>query len=320
MEGFQSPVYRDLADLSDSMEEMPAGPDKPVDSYQFTPNTHESLFEPTGCEPGLSGSLIFQSTSPIQPRSRFTPRFPSLTTARHSQKLKSQQTQVTAQLLPKVRRFPPADTGQILEKLVSLPVKCPGKKTLVLDLDETLVHCVPCEEGGDAKIVFSVQGRAVQASVRVRPFAQACLQAASELFEVVIFTASLSSYADRVLDLLDPTGDLIQHRLYRENCLMADGYYVKDLRILAGRKLRDIVLVDNSVFSAAYQLENWVEVVSWYSDPGDTELLTLLRWLPKLAQAPDVRAAVQEYTHSTVALSLKPPKARSFVESLLHLF
>jgi len=320
LEGWQSPVYRDLADLSDSMEELPAGPDKPVDEYQLTANTHESLFQPTGEEPVLSSSLAFTSITSIQPRCRFTPRFPSLQTAKRSKELKLQQSKVTAQLLPKLRHFPPANTGQMLEKMVSLPVRFPGRKTLVLDLDETLVHCVTCEEGGDAKVVFSVQGRSVEAAVRVRPFAQACLQVASQLFEVVIFTASLSSYADRVLDLLDPSGELIQHRLYRENCLMTEGYYVKDLRVLCGRKLRDIVLVDNSVFSAAYQLENWVEVVSWYSDPGDTELLTLLRWLPKFAKSSDVRSVVQDYIHSNAQLPERSGKTRSFVESFLQLF
>ena len=320
LEAWQSPVYRDLADLSDSMEELPAGPEKPVDKYQLTANTHESLFQPTGEEPGLSGSLIFTSASSIQPRSRFTPRFPSLQTARRSQELKVQQSEITAQLLPKLSTFPTADTGQLLEKMVSLPVRFPGRKTLVLDLDETLVHCVPCEEGGDAKIAFSVQGRTVEAAVRVRPFAQACLQAASELFEVVIFTASLSSYADRVLDLLDPSGTLIQHRLYRENCLVTEGYYIKDLRVLSGRKLRDVLLVDNSVFSAVYQVENWLEVVSWYSDPGDTELLTLLRWLPKFAQSTDIRSVLQDYTRATLPHPRDSRKHRSFVDSFLQLF
>lgn len=318
LEEWQSPVYGPLADPSDSMEEMPAGPGRPVDTYQLTANNHESLFQPTGEEPVLSGSLICAFASPIQPRCRFTPHFPSLNSAQHSKELKLQQTRATAQLLERVKRFPPGDTGQILEKIVSLPVKFPGRKTLVLDLDETLVHCVSCEEGGDAKIAFSVQRHRVEAAVRVRPFAQTFLQLASELFEVVVFTASLSNYADRVLDLLDPTGDLIQHRLYRENCLLSEGYYVKDLRVLSDRKLRDMILVDNSVFSAVYQLENWVEVVSWHSDQGDTELLTLSRWLPKFAQALDVRPIVQEYVRSTSPAL--PTQSHSFVESFLHFF
>jgi len=313
-EDWQSPVY---GDLTDSMEEMPAGHEKHIETYQLTANTHESLFQPTGEEPGLAGSLICAFASPLQTRSRFTPHFPSLHSAQRSRELKLQQTRATAQLLDRVRCFPPADTGQILEKMASLPVRFPGRKTLVLDLDETLVHCVSCEEGGDAQIAFSVQGRRVEAAVRVRPYAQACLQVASQLFEVVVFTASLSNYADRVLDLLDPAGDLIQHRLYRENCVQAEGYYVKDLRVLSGRKVREVVLVDNSVFSAVYQLENWVEVVSWHSDPGDTELLSLSHWLPQFAQAVDIRTVVQDYQRCTAA---RPCQSHSFVESLLHFF
>ena len=72
-----------------------------------------------------------------------------------------------------------------------------------------------------------------------------------------MFTASHKSYADVVLDFLDPKGELIQHRLYRESCVLTDdGVYVKDLRIIANRSLRDLVIVDNAVYSFGFQLEN----------------------------------------------------------------
>lgn len=49
-----------------------------------------------------------------------------------------------------------------------------------------------------------------------------------ELFEVVVFTASLDKYANPVLDLLDRSNS-VHYRLFREACVMNEGLLVKDL-------------------------------------------------------------------------------------------
>jgi len=41
----------------------------------------------------------------------------------------------------------------------------------------------------------------------------------AEKFELIIFTASQSYYADKVIDKLDPSNNLISYRLYREHCI-----------------------------------------------------------------------------------------------------
>ena len=60
------------------------------------------------------------------------------------------------------------------------------------------------------------------------------MKKANEYFEVVVFTASVKEYADAILDALDPSNQLIHHRLYRESCILREGldenkFYVKDL-------------------------------------------------------------------------------------------
>lgn len=52
------------------------------------------------------------------------------------------------------------------------------------------------------------------------------LKAMGEIYEVVIFTASLSKYADPVLDQLD-IHRVVKHRLFRESCYNNKGNYVK---------------------------------------------------------------------------------------------
>lgn len=44
----------------------------------------------------------------------------------------------------------------------------------------------------------------------------------AEHYELIIYTASLSKYADPLLDILDPE-KLISKRLFRENCVYYDG-------------------------------------------------------------------------------------------------
>ena len=105
-----------------------------------------------------------------------------------------------------------------------------------------------------------------------------------------MFTASHKSYADVVLDFLDPKGELIQHRLYRESCVLTDdGVYVKDLRIIANRSLKDLVIVDNAVYSFGFQLENGIPIIPYYSDPDDEELMHLIYFINCLASFDDVR-------------------------------
>ena len=91
---------------------------------------------------------------------------------------------------------------------------------------------------------------------------------ASQRFELVVFTASNPGYADQILNKIDPFRRVIRYRLYRDSCVEVKGNYVKDLRVL-GRDLSRVIIVDNSVTSFAFQLENGVPIKTWVNDPLD---------------------------------------------------
>jgi len=177
-----------------------------------------------------------------------------------------------------------------------------ARPTLVLDLDETLVHCT-VQPSDTADIVFPVlfNGVNYQVHVHKRPHLDHFLSQVRELFEVVVFTASQRVYADALLDILDPDHDYIEHRLFREDCLEVDKNFLKDLNIL-GRDLSRVILVDNSPYAYGYQVDNGVPIVSWFEDEDDKELLKLLPFLETLAKVKDVRPIIRKQfqTHMLV--------------------
>merc|ERR1712150_372161 len=172
-----------------------------------------------------------------------------------------------------------------------------NRKCLVLDLDETLVHS-SFRKVKDADFLEPVEIDNYNHTVyvRKRPHTDEFLERMAEHYEIVLFTASLSKYANPLLDMLD-TKKTITHRLYRESCVHDQYCYVKDLSLL-GRKLTDTIIVDNSPQSFNYQPRNAVPIPSWFDDQNDTDLKDLIPVLQKLKDVPDVRRILDGKTKS----------------------
>ncbi|KAM9230390.1 carboxy-terminal domain RNA polymerase II polypeptide A small phosphatase 2 isoform 1-T1 [Dugong dugon] len=162
-----------------------------------------------------------------------------------------------------------------------------GRICVVIDLDETLVHSsFKPISNADFIVPVEIEGITHQVYVLKRPYVDEFLRRMGELFECVLFTASLAKYADPVTDLLDRRG-VFRARLFRESCVFHQGCYVKDLSRL-GRDLRKTLILDNSPASYIFHPENAVPVQSWFDDMADTELLNLIPIFEELSGAEDV--------------------------------
>jgi len=176
--------------------------------------------------------------------------------------------------------------------LPPLPPDLAGKKTLVLDLDETLVHSsFKPISNPDFIIPVEIEDTVHKVYVLKRPGVDQFMQRVGKHFEVVVFTASLSKYADPVLDLLD-IHKVVRSRLFREACSNYKGNYVKDLSRL-GRDLQNVLIIDNSPPSYLFHPENAVPIESWFDDENDTELLELLPILESLSTVENVKTHLE---------------------------
>jgi len=153
--------------------------------------------------------------------------------------------------------------------------------TLVLDLDETLVHYYETETEGH---------------VLVRPGTEEFLQEMSEFYEVVVFTAAMQDYADWVLNQIDPKG-CVKYRLYRQHAIKSEKCYIKDLTRI-GRDLKKIIIVDNMGDNFQLQQENGILIKSWVDDAQDSALLELAPLLKEIARkkVDDVRDALNKFS------------------------
>ena len=165
------------------------------------------------------------------------------------------------------------------KKKYLLPEKNSNKKTLVLDLDETLVHYIEEEN---------------KAYVQVRPYADFFLNEMAKYFELIIFTAASEDYADIVLNELDKN-KVIKYKLYRKHTEQVNGIFVKDLKKI-GRDLDKTLIVDNNKDNFSLQPENGLHICSFIGDQNDDELYNLSEDLMKIVRSnkEDIRPIIKE--------------------------
>ncbi len=162
-----------------------------------------------------------------------------------------------------------------------------NKKTLILDLDETLIHSdLDLEYKNHITTLFfdseeeGEEEKNIPIPLILRPKLFDFLNYVKDKYELIIFTASQKNYADKIIDYIEKDQKYFSLRLYREHCIfIKPGLYIKDLRIFKNRDLKNIILIDNSIFSFAHQLNNGILVTSFYNDEDDCFLINLKDYL-----------------------------------------
>ena len=185
-----------------------------------------------------------------------------------------------------------------------------GKLTVVLDIDETLIHTdmygdlekkVKNNSEADTEHCsnptsdyFKIGLEGYDLKVYRRPHLEWFLKEASQKFELVTFTAGEKFYASKVLSHLDPNHHLVEHRFFRHNCTpLGHMKYTKNLSYL-NRPLNRVVLVDNNPMCFLPNPENGIPVSSFYAQEDDTTLKTVMSFLDHLNGKVDVRPTLNQ--------------------------
>jgi len=178
---------------------------------------------------------------------------------------------------------------------VNIPVPYIGNKsnkpyTLVLDLDETLIHFKPNpnnEESG---------------TIKIRPYLYQFLDNIKKYYELVVFTAATQEYADPIINALEQHKKYFDYRLYRIHTIIIDNDFVKDLSKL-GRDLSKILIVDNMEQNYKLQKNNGITIRPfWGKDNEDSALIDLLDILIKIAEKNlDVRTGLKLFKEDIIS-------------------
>ncbi|TPX14000.1 uncharacterized protein E0L32_005700 [Thyridium curvatum] len=179
------------------------------------------------------------------------------------------------------------------------------QKTLILDLDETLIHSM--SKGGrmssghmvEVRLTTTYVGAAGQQSlgpqhpilyyVHKRPFCDDFLRRVCKWYNLVVFTASVQEYADPVIDWLESERKFFSRRYYRQHCTYRAGAFIKDLSSVEP-DLSKVMILDNSPLSYMFHQDNAIPIQGWINDPTDYDLMHLIPLFEGLQYVSDVRA------------------------------
>jgi len=87
------------------------------------------------------------------------------------------------------------DEEDIQDQIIYLPEpNAPHKKkTIIFDMDETLIHCVDDVGQDEPDVILEIDfpdEELVEAGINIRPYVMECLEEANKYFQVIVFTAS----------------------------------------------------------------------------------------------------------------------------------
>jgi len=193
------------------------------------------------------------------------------------------------------------------------------QKTLVLDLDETLIFtsferssssdlCLELDLNINDQLISQIKNNRLNSLKKnlktltkvylsKRPYLDKFLSQLNNYYEICIYSASSKKYASSIIDIID-TNNIISKKFFRDDCIHLDNSetfsYIKDLEKL-NKNYNDIIIVDDNASSFILQNENGIPIKSWRGDKKDIELLKLIPILKNLSGFYDVRTEIRQF-------------------------
>lgn len=157
---------------------------------------------------------------------------------------------------------------------------------LILDLDETLIHSEMYQEinkdSYHKTISFKFNDKGLEKEeklgIYIRPHCNEFLSWLSNHFKLILFTAAELKYANLVLEACE-LNNFFEAVLDREYTIQVKNFYIKDLSVFNLNEKLNCLILDNNIFSFAASLQQGILISSFISDPDDSELLEIKKYL-----------------------------------------
>ena len=194
---------------------------------------------------------------------------------------------------------PPVLCKSPKEKSYLLPPLKENKKTIIFDLDETLIHSHFRDDDEISNDYLIIETEESELYVSIRPGMIKLLQEIKNDFEIVLFTASNDYYADSIIDQLEKEFKLFDHKLYLRDCKHKFGYIFKDIFKL-GRDVNKVMIFDDNpdVWNCR---ENVFIVNPYHGGNEDVEYLTIKQVINDFKVIDNIKLLYNKYHRYSIS-------------------
>ena len=145
------------------------------------------------------------------------------------------------------------------------------KYSLVLDLDETLIHFRVNHTHNDEGVL------------KLRPGVGTFFQVIKEFYEIILFTEASEAYTELIIEAFNKN-NFFNYKFYRQHTIIIGHDFVKDLQRI-GRPLDKIIIIDNIQQNFRMQKNNGILIKPFYGeDQNDQALFDLIPILINIAK------------------------------------
>ena len=167
--------------------------------------------------------------------------------------------------------------------------------TLILDLDETLVHVERINQQINNNYSCNKNDQKV---INLRPGLFSFLNSIKPYYEIISFSTASKIYADNIVKKIETNQKYFDYNLYRDHTTLYGKEYVKDISKI-GRNIKEVIIVDNLEKNFKLNPDNGIKIAPYFGEMSadDTKLFELQKLLILFNKLKydDLRMAIKDY-------------------------
>ena len=167
--------------------------------------------------------------------------------------------------------------------------------TLILDLDETLVHVERINQQINNNYIYNLNDQRV---INLRPGLFSFLNSVKPYYEIISFSTASKIYADNIIKKIETNQQYFDYNLYRDHTTLYGKEYVKDISKI-GRNIKEVIIVDNLEKNFKLNPNNGIKIAPYFGEinSDDVKLFELQKLLILFFKLKydDLRMAIKDY-------------------------